>query len=71
MADQIVQPGSDLAKGAVLDRLDQLRKDVAASLDDARQAIEGAGRLAGVTTLEFLEPIDLKLLFPPRRAHQR
>src|SRR5260370_42393645 len=69
MSHQLVQACRDLAQRAMLDCADKLGENVAAALRDLGQLVERAPGLGAMTPLEFLQAIDLKLLFLPRRAN--
>src|SRR5216683_4354986 len=68
MSHQFVQACRDLAQGAMLNCADKLGENVAAALHDLGQLVQRAPGLGAMTPLEFLQAIDLNLLFLPRSA---
>lgn len=68
MSNQFVQSPGDLAERTMLDRLNELREDVACARDDLAQFIERALGLRTMAAFEFHQSIQLKLLLPAWRA---
>src|SRR3954463_366569 len=68
-SNHFMQTASDLAKGAMLDGIDQLLKNVLSSLHDAGEAVERWAGMFPMRALEFRQTVQLQFSLLRRRSH--